>query len=469
MSILKPTDSTCVGVDFGTTNCSVCLFNGQYELVEFNEYGSLFPSMIFNSNGLSPKRLVSESIGTKESIIEACASFFLHLRQMTNRHFKKNLRNAIITVPARFDDIQRGYIGESAMIAGWNVVRLLPEPTAAFLSLEKPNGIYGVYDLGGGTFDFSVLRKENEIVQVLSTTGSTNIGCEHFKKLIDKNIQCLSEVTNTDLESCEPIINQTIAMVRESLIESVSEIILVGGGANIKLVQEKVSKVRPVTIASQPQLSVVRGAARHGYMIGSENYLLIDVLPLSIGIEIANGLVEVLLPRNTPIPSVKEIQFTNLDKNQTHISLHLVQGESILAKECRSLGRFEVGIDPGPPGTAIVNLRCVVDPTGTIEVICNGVQFKTSLSTGLSQELVDELIHAGQSNLREKELQRKLILTLTRIDSILNQFDCHDYEIRRSEVKNWQDADLLLAEIEKKFLPIFETKLIEKIQKYLTS
>jgi hypothetical protein len=140
-----------------------------------------------------------------------------------------------------------------------------------------------------------------------------------------------------------------------------------------------------------------------------------------------------------------------------------------LAEECRSLGKFEVGIDPGVPGTVVATLKCLVDAAGTVEITCNEIEFKASLSSGLTQQVVDELIKTGQANVREKELKRRFILTLNRIDTILNQLSCHDYDQRRQGLQNWQEADLLLAELEEKFLPVFETKLIEKIQKYLSS
>lgn len=479
MQILRPTSSLCVGVDFGTTYSSVCLFDGnEYTFVDFN--GLPMVTSLFlggNEETRSPKRFLSENlVSYSDEIDKIFIDFFIYLRHATNRHFQQDIKNAILTVPARYDDLQRKYITMAATKAGWNIIRLLAEPSAAFLSQEKPNGIYGIYDLGGGTFDFSVVQKDDELVQVLSTNGQTDIGGDYFDKIASDKMNLSIQEVKLRRESGmiipdEDLVNKTITITRSVIDEigKVEEIIVVGGASLSKSIISRLEKIAKVAIADNPQLAVVMGAASHAYKMGKSGYLLIDVLPLSIGIEIANGLVEVLLPRNSPLPAVKEIKLTNINENQTHVIFKLLQGESLLAKECRDLGCFELPIKPSPPRSVEIIFRCLVDTTGRIKITCTNkidkISFETDSCVGLTNQKVEELIRIGGLDIIEKEIKRRFILTCDRIDSLLQSVECPDeWKLQRKSISDLQQAEDFLNNLENYLSPIIENKLIEKIQ-----
>lgn len=496
MSVAHPVDSTCVGIDFGTTNSSVCLFDGvQFDFVPFvsntgaKSYMLQFRSML-DQDILSLKSLISRPALNKfdDNIVHLCSDFFVHLRHETNKYFKRNIRNCVITVPARFDDIQRQYVVESATKGGWNVIRLLAEPTAAFLAYdhlhELPDNLaYAIYDLGGGTFDFSIVRKNGILVQVLGTIGDLTIGGDHFDQVLAgkmhvdpalvKNMRENSQID--DFSACSDMVNTTIRLAQELIKEttSVENIIIVGGGALMPFVVEAVKNLGAICVAENPQLVVAGGAAIHAYRLGRENYLLIDVLPLSIGVEIAHGMVEYILPKNSPLPAMRSVIFTNTHAKQTHIIFHIVQGESILSSECRSLGRVEIEIVPGPPRTVQVEVECLIDTNGLLQVSCqggkSGTKVELSVTSGLTQGIVERLIDAGQTNIIEKEVKRKFLQICDRIDTVLNVLNNSDeevqiYKVKRNELTELTAAENLLYEIEQNFSVNIENAILQTIQ-----
>ena len=238
-------------------------------------------------------------------------------------------------------------------------------------------------------------------------------------------------------------------------------------------VVEAVKNLGAICVAENPQLVVAGGAAIHAYRLGRENYLLIDVLPLSIGVEIAHGMVEYILPKNSPLPAMRSVIFTNTHPKQTHIIFHIVQGESILVSECRSLGRVEIEIVPGPPRTVQVEVECLIDTNGLFQVSCqggkSGTKVELSVTSGLTQGIVERLIDAGQTNIIEKEVKRKFLQICDRIDTVLNVLNNSDeevqiYKVKRNELTELTAAENLLYEIEQNFSVNIENAILQTIQ-----
>jgi molecular chaperone HscA len=327
------------------------------------------------------------------SITEISADLFLHLRHTTNAQLSENIRNAILCVPARFDDYQRQLVVKAATKAGWRILRVVSEPTAGFLGQEEiPDGEFGVADLGGGTFDFSIVKSEEKVIQVIYTSGNMKIGGCHIDKLAHKvfakagvTMEQIIQLRETgDCVSIEKDLKKEIVYLIKDASEQMSleclkiiknspqvfsEIILIGGASEL-LANSLLEAGYKIRISSQKQLQVARGAARQAYKLQTRAspYLLLDVTPLSLGIEILNDEVEWIIPKNSPIPIAKKVIFTNVHDQQTHIKFKVVQGDSDFASKCRNLGEFELEIEKRKAGSVKLEIRFIVNADGMITI-----------------------------------------------------------------------------------------------------
>ena len=371
--------------------------------------------------------------GRKYSPQELSALILRHIREVASELLDgANVFRAVITVPAYFDDTQRAATRDAAKLAGLDVERIINEPTAASLAYgldQRKDGTVAVYDLGGGTFDVSILSIEEGVFRVLATSGDTHLGGDDFDRvLIDhalermgpeavkaaadpafrQGLKLSAEACKMKLSSaakaefqfaspdhgiswCElvtrdtfeeliaPLVNKTLDSCRRALkdagleLDDVDEVVLVGGSTRVPLVAKRVAEFfgsKPHT-ELDPDEVVALGAAVQGHVLsgGTREVLLLDVTPLSLGIETMGGAMSKIIARNSPIPGQATEGFTTYADNQTGIDFNVLQGERELAADCRSLGRFKLsGIPPMPAGMARVGVRFALDANGILTV-----------------------------------------------------------------------------------------------------
>lgn len=414
----------------------------------------------------------------EKSPVETSAHILSRLKRHADRALPADsIVGAVITVPAYFDDAQRSATKDAATAAGIHVLRLLNEPTAAAIAygLDKATkkGIYLVYDLGGGTFDVSVLRLSEGVFEVLATGGNSALGGDDIDRLITqwliisanldpKNIdnteksriaklakqykQALSihDEINVDLQICnknisivltnkileqiiEPVVRRTLQACEQVLLDakiekqSLSDVILVGGSTRMPSIQKAVEKHfgnKPLSSINPDEVVALGASIAADQLINKsdEGLLLLDVTPLSLGVETMGGLVEVIIPRNTPIPVARKQIFTTHQDGQSGMVIHIVQGERDTVANCRSLARFTLnGIPSMKAGLARIEITFNIDANGQLTVSAKesttGIasHIEVSPSYGLSESQQEQLLLAGFTYAQSDKQARMLI------------------------------------------------------------
>ena len=533
----------CLGIDFGTTNsvCSV-ITDEKISFIKDEKNCELIPTLIYYKNGIKKfgndisEKEADDSIKSikrnflknpdnkifldeneqKISTIEVAKDFFIYLKSLCDSFLQLKGYDCVLTVPAYYDEKARSEIMRSAFLAGFNIKRLINEPTSAAFAygIEKSKtGTFFVYDLGGGTFDISILKLSEGVFKVLGTSGDPVLGGDDFdllyashlakknfdldlnkvdvqerkrfigyvKKIkenfesknnfeenikfnsISKKIKFKKEEFN---ESIYKLVDKTIN-ISKSLCdelnitdEDVDGIILVGGSTRCEFVKEMLKDKFSTKIYddTNPDLVVSRGASLHGNdLINGSKNLLLDVTPLSLGIETMGGLMEKVISRNTPIPAIKEQTFTTSENGQTSLKIKILQGERETSENNISLGEFVLsGLDPKPAGIPRIIVRFSIDVDGILVITA------IDESTGMKENLViktddninikdlKEIVESSIKNAEEDVSFRMLIEWKIKAKKIINEIHYYQKDIEKlCEKKNIENISNLINMLQK--------------------
>jgi molecular chaperone DnaK len=423
---------------------------------------------------------------------EISALVLRQLKRNAERFFGAPVAQAVITVPAYFNDAQRQATKDAGRIAGLNVLRLVNEPTAASLAYgldKKKNGIVVVYDLGGGTFDISILKLHDGIFEVISTNGDTHLGGDDIDNLLitialddiqgdlglnlRSNGEAVARIRKAVVEAkialssqpsvkldvdlpggkkyqreislevfeqmIQPIIDRTVGPCKQALKdaglkpEQIDEVVLVGGSTRIPKVRRLVKDLfqREPHTKLNPDEVVALGAAVQAHILGggseiTQDMLLLDVTPLSLGIEVAGGVTDKIILRNSTVPASATQHYTTQVDGQTNVAIHVLQGERELARDCRSLARFDLkGVPPMPAGLPRIEVKFLIDANGILRVSAREqrsgqeAEIDVQPTYGLTDEQVENMLLESYDYAEEDFRERQVIESRREADTIL--------------------------------------------------